>query len=394
MKRKICSITGTRADYGLMRPVYNAIAKNSALHLDLIVTGMHLLPEFRSSLAAIEEDSYGDLHRCSMILGEDSGKAMAQSFGLAVFNMAELLGRIKPDLVLLLGDRGEMLAGAVCASHMNIPIVHMSGGDFSGSIDDSIRNAISKFAHIHLTTCKQSTGRLLAMGESATRIREVGEPGLDAIRQMDFISADSLAQEFGLDLSQPILLGTLHPVTTESDQSGWQMKQTLEALKELDMQTIFTYPNSDAGGREMRDVLESYRTSSFIRIVPNLGSEKYLSLMKISSVLVGNSSSGILEAPSFKVPVVNIGTRQHGRVTANNVIHVPSNKEAIIAAVNFALKDQDFRRDLENCRNPYGDGTAAERTVDILKRLKVGHGLIAKWMDTREEFLSEDKGGI
>src|SRR5450759_2254893 len=321
MIKKILSITGTRSDYGLMTPVFRQIANSQDLTLDLIVSGMHLLPEFKSSLNKIREDNLGKHHLTSMILGEDSGQAMAQSLGLAIFSFSSIIRSVEPDIVLLQGDRGEMLAGAIAAAHINIPIVHMSGGDYSGSIDDSIRNAISKFSHIHLTTCRQSTERLLKMGEQNSRIFEVGEPGLDVIKSMEFIAPEELARELDLVITKPIILAAQHPVTTEADQSGWQMKQTLEALKALDMQTVFTYPNSDAGGREMVSVLESYCTSKFLRIVPNLGSERYLSLMKIASVMVGNSSSGILEAPSFKLPAVNIGTRQYGRLRANNVIH-------------------------------------------------------------------------
>jgi GDP/UDP-N,N'-diacetylbacillosamine 2-epimerase (hydrolysing) len=386
MKRRIVSITGTRADYGLMRPVFSAITQSQSLHLDLIVTGMHLLPEFQTSLADIEADQYGDLHRCSTILSEDNGKAMAQSLGRSVFNIAELLGGLKPDIMLLQGDRGEMLAGAICAAHMNIPIIHMSGGDYSGSIDDSIRNAISKFSHFHLTTCKQSTERLLAMGETSNRIHEVGEPGLDAIRQMAFIPADDLAHEFGLDLSQPLILATQHPVTTEADQAAWQIAQTLDALSDMGIQTIFTYPNTDAGGREMIRVLESFSSKSFLRIIPNLGSIKYLSLMKIASVLVGNSSSGILEAPSFKLPVVNIGTRQYGRLRASNVLEVEYDRRRIKEMIQFALQDKAFRAALATCTNPYGDGRTAEKTAAILKQLKLTPSLLTKWIPTDELF--------
>jgi GDP/UDP-N,N'-diacetylbacillosamine 2-epimerase (hydrolysing) len=394
MTKKICSITGTRAEYGIMTPVFRRIAESQYLTLDLIVSGMHLLPEFKSSLARIREDNLGKHYLASMILGEDSGQAMAQSLGLAIFSFSSIIRGIEPDIILLQGDRGEMLAGAIAAAHMNIPIVHMSGGDYSGTIDDSIRNAISKFSHIHLTTCRQSTERLLKMGEHSSRIFEVGEPGLDVIKNMAFIPPEELSRELDLDITKPIILAAQHPVTTEADQAGWQMEQTIEALKELDMQTVFTYPNSDAGGREMVRILESYCSNKFLRIVPNLGSERYLSLMKMASVMVGNSSSGILEAPSFKLPTVNIGTRQHGRVTANNVIHVSYSKDAIVSAVKFALQNQGFRRELANCVNPYGDGCAVERTVDILRRLKVTQALLTKWMDTQEEFLSESAGGI
>lgn len=388
VKRKIVTITGTRSDYGLMLPVYTAISENEHLEMEMVVTGMHLLPEFQSSLVQIRMDNLCKLHTASMTLGEDSGKAMAQSLGLAIFSISSVLESVKPDILLLQGDRGEMLAGAIAAAHMNIPVVHMSGGDFSGSIDDSIRNAVSKFSHIHLTTCRQSSERLEAMGEPRNRIFEVGEPGLDVIKNMNFIQPEVLAEEFALDISRPIILAAQHPVTTEADLAAYQMTETLEALKVLNIQTVFTYPNSDAGGREMIKVLESYRDCDFIRIVPNLGSKKFLSLMKISSVMVGNSSSGIFESPSFKIPVVNVGTRQHGRVRAFNVIDVPYDKNRIISAVQFALEDADFLVKLNDCINPYGDGASAGRTVEILRRLLITPALLTKWMEHKESFMS------
>lgn len=389
MGRKVLSITGTRSDYGLMSPVYQAISNSDNLELELIVSGMHLLPEFASGLARIREDNFGVLHQASMLLGEDSGKAMAQSLGLAIFNFSEIISSCHPDILLLQGDRGEMLAGAIAAAHMNTPVVHMSGGDYSGSIDDSIRNAISKFSHIHLTTCSQSSERLYSMGESKERVFEVGEPGLDMIGRMQYVSPEELAAELQLDLAQPIILAAQHPVTTESESAVAQLMQTLEALEELDIQTVFTYPNSDAGGREMAQALETFRDRSFLRIVPNFGSRKFLSLMRIASVMVGNSSSGILEAPSFGLPVINIGTRQHGRLRANNVIDVDYERSRIKEAVIFAMNDTIFRGALRECKNPYGDGRTAERTVELLQRLKITPGLLAKWMQTEKSFLLE-----
>lgn len=380
MTRKILAVTGTRADYGLMTPIFKKILQNEELELELIVTGMHLLPEFKSGLETIVRDGIGKLHYVSMILGEDSGKAMAQALGLAIYGMASVMETVKPEIVLLQGDRGEMLAAAIAAVHLNIAVVHMSGGDFSGSIDDSVRNAISKLAHIHLTTCGQSTKRLLDMGEAAERIYEVGEPVLDLIATMDFIPADELAREFSLDLDRPLVLATQHPVTTESDQAAWQITQTLEALEELHLQTVFTYPNTDTGGREMVKVLQSYRDREFIRVIPNLGSAKYLSMMRMATLLVGNSSSGIIEAPSFKLPVVNIGTRQYGRMRACNVIDTGYTKEEIKKAICFALEDRYFRETLmRECKNPYGDGMAAQHTVELLAGLTLDSRLINKW---------------
>ena len=390
MTRKILSITGTRADYGLMTPVFQSICRSSVLNLELIVTGMHLLPEFETSLSKIRDDDFCPLHFVSMVLAEDSGKAMAQSLGFAIYGIAQIIDANKPDILLLQGDRGEMLAGAMTAAHMNLPIVHMSGGDYSGSIDDSIRNAISKFAHIHLTTCSLSTKRLLEMGETVERIFEVGEPGLDLINNMDFISPMELAREFHLDLFKPIILATQHPVTTEAELGAWQIEQTLEALAELKYQTIFTYPNSDSGGREMVKKLLNYKDKDFIRIIPNLGSAKYLSLMRIASVLVGNSSSGILEAPSFKLPVVNIGSRQYGRLRAGYIIDVDYNKNQIKKAIQYALTDEKYRVGLAVCVNPYGDGNTAAKTVDILQHLAITPTLVAKWVrNETQAFLRE-----
>ena len=389
MTRRIVSVTGTRSDYGLMTPVMQSIVLRRTLTLELIVTGMHLLPEFKSSLEQVRKDNFCKLHIAGTTLGEDSGQAMAQSLGLSVFTFSSILANVGPDILLLQGDRGEMLAGAIAAAHMNIPIVHMSGGDYSGSIDDSLRSAISVFSHVHLTTCRQSSDRLLAMGESANRVFAVGEPGLDVIKHLRFVPPETLAREFRLDLSRPVVLAAQHPVTTEADQAAWQITQILEALKELNIQSVFTYPNSDSGGREMTRVLESYRNHDFIRIVPNLGSEKYLSLLKMASVIVGNSSSGIFESPSFKVPAVNIGSRQHGRLTSTNVINVGYGKNEIMSAVRRALEDEDFRGRVRECVNPYGDGKAAEKTVAILERLTITPGLLAKWMRSNESFLSE-----
>ncbi len=393
-RRRIVSITGTRADYGLMKPVHRAIASHPALDLHLIMTGMHLLPEFATSREEVQREAIGTLHEGCAVLGEDSGKAMAQSLGLSLVTTAGILAQVVPDIVLVQGDRGEMLAAALAAAHMNLPTVHMSGGDVSGSIDNSIRNAISKVAHYHLTTCDASTQSLIRMGEDRGRIVEVGEPGLDVLREMRFTPLGELAAELDFAADRPFLLATLHPVTEEADLAASQMRIVLEALSKLDIQVVFTYPNSDAGGRAMRDVLESWRGRPFLRIVPTLGSQKYLSLMQHAAVLVGNSSSGLHEAPSFPVPVVNIGARQQLRLRASNVIDVDFDQSAIAAAVHRAISDPEFRRELAGCRNPYGDGHAAERTLDILLRLQLGPALVAKWRPRQADLLAAQRHGV
>jgi GDP/UDP-N,N'-diacetylbacillosamine 2-epimerase (hydrolysing) len=395
MTRRIAAVTGSRSDYSAMRPVFRQLRDTADLELDLIVTGAHFLPEFHETLAQIESEQFGRLHRAMMSLAEEGGKAMAQSLGLGVFSIAEAIERARPDVLLLQGDRGEMLAGAIAGAHMNVPIVHMSGGDFSGSIDDSIRNAVSKFAHIHLTVCRQSSERLLAMGEAANRIIEVGEPALDVIREMDFIEPEALAREFDLDLARPLLIVTQHPVTTEAAQSAQQMEETLEALCVLELPAIVTHPNNDAGSHAIVGVIEKYRARPFLRVIPHLGSRRYLSLLRIASVLVGNSSSGLFEAPSFRRAVVNIGTRQFGRLRATNIIDVPPDRRAIAGAIRRALNDSAFQEQLQACVNPYGDGHAAERTVEVLRALSITPALIAKWIPSSESFgLSQDFSGL
>jgi GDP/UDP-N,N'-diacetylbacillosamine 2-epimerase (hydrolysing) len=385
--RRIVSVTGSRADYEPMSPLYAAIAAQSEFELHLIVTGMHLLPEFKSSLDRIRSDGFGCLHEVKMILEEDNPRSMAQSMGLALTGFPPLLERIQPDIVLLQGDRGEMLAAAIAAAHMNIAVVHMSGGDRSGSIDDSIRNGITKFANFHLSSCRTSTEALVAMGEAHARIVEVGEPSLDRLKTIEFVPLAELAKQFDLPPDKHFLVATLHPVTVEWQLAADQMTILLQALEEVGMPSVFTYPNTDSGGRAMRDVLESWRGRDFLRIEANLGALRYFSLMHHAKALVGNSSSGLIESPSLHLPAVNIGLRQHGRLRADNVIDVEFDKEEIVKAIKYALTDHQFAERVAKCHNPYGDGSASKRTVDVLSRLNLGPELIAKWKRSGGPFL-------
>ena len=387
MKRRIFAVTGSRAEYGSMRPVFGAIVSGGKLHLELIVTGMHMHPAFRDSLEEIRKDAFGRLHMVQMVPGDDTGKAMAQALGRGILGIAEVFNEVGADVVLLQGDRSEMLAAAVAAAHMNIPIVHMSGGDLTGTIDQPVRNAISQFAHVHLTTCADSTERLRQHGESPSRIFEVGEPTLDVILKQEFAKPEELARDLRLDLSAPVVIATMHPVTTESAQAGAQIAAVLDALESFQLQTVFTYPNTDAGGEVMRDVLESRRGRDWLRIFPHLGSYRYLGLMRIASVMVGNSSSGIIEAPSFGLPVVNVGTRQYGRSRAANVVDVNCTAGEIATGIRKTLENPDFRVIATTCSSPYGDGRAGVRAADILARLRISPALICKWIDSSEAVL-------
>lgn len=383
MPRKIFSITGTRADYGLMRPVYDAINKSTDLELYLVVTGMHFLPEFKESLDKLRVENIGQRIELSVFDRLSTSGSMASTLGAHIQALVPVLEDVKPDIVLLQGDRGEMLAGAIAAAHMNIPVVHMSGGDKSGTIDDSIRHAITKFSHVHLPTCEESRDNLLAMGEEERRIRVVGEPALDIIKSFKPLSRGELAQRFPfLDFSEPFLIVAQHSVTNEAEQAGEHMQTTLEALVMTGFKAIITAPNSDAGSTKITEQIdlfvEKYPNQLFF--VPHLGQENFYSLMSYAAILIGNSSSGILEAPSFKLPVINIGSRQHERLRAENVLDVPHDKAQISETIIKSLSDVEFKRKVQYSKNPYGDGDTSSKTVDVLRSIKIESALLSKWI--------------
>ncbi len=378
MKRKVAVITGTRADYGIYYYVLKEIKNNPNLELKLIVCGMHLCPEFGMTVNEIEKDGFHIEDRFETILASDTGAAMGKSIGLSIINMAQSFERIKPDVLLILGDRGEMLAGAIVASHMNIPVAHVHGGEVTGTIDESVRHAITKLSHIHFASTEDSAQRIIKLGEVKENVFVSGAPGLDYIKNAKYHSREDILNKFNLQ-DESIILMTQHPVTTERELASWQISQTLDALVELGLQTIISYPNSDNGGREMIKVIEEYRSKyDIFKVYRNISQEDYLNLLSITSVMVGNSSSGIIEAASFKLPVVNIGTRQNGRLRANNVIDCDYDKASILKAINISLKDIEFKENLETCVNPYGDGKASKRIAEKLANINIDKKLIQK----------------
>ena len=368
--KKIAVVTGTRADYGILKPVLKAVRSNPKLSLSLIVTGMHLSREFGYTVREIENDGFRIDAKVSMLHAQDTGAAMAKSIGKCVQKMAAALARIKPDILLLLGDRGEMLAGGVAATYMGIPIAHLHGGEVSGSVDEPVRHAIAKLAHIHFPATRESAKRIIKMGEDPSRVFVVGAPALDTIMNEKLLNPTELSKKYGLDLSEPLLLVLQHPVVTEADEAADQIKETLDAIVELKHRTILIYPNADAGGRRMIKVIEKYEKYPFITSFKSLPYIDYLSLMKVASVMIGNSSSGIIEAPSFHLPAVNIGGRQGGRERSTNVIDVKHDKREIARAIKKALYDKGFREKVRKCKNPYGDGRAGVRVAQILSEIK------------------------
>ena len=377
MKRKILYITGTRADYGLMKSVLKEIKKHPELELEIVATGMHLMEEFGMTINEIKKDGF-KIHEIDATYENDNKESMANFIGKFVQLLTKKVKEIKPSIILLLGDRGEMLAGAIVGAYLTIPVAHLHGGEITSTVDEFSRHAITKLAHIHFPATENSAERIIKMGEDPSNVFVVGAPGLDSILNENLIEPTKLSEKYNLDLSKPILLLVQHPVTTEVEDAPTQIRETLEAISELRYQTILIYPNADAGGRKMIEVIKGYEKYPFIKSFKSIPHKEYLSLMRIASVLTGNSSSGIIEAPSFGLPVVNIGSRQEGRERTENVINVDYNKEQIKAAIKEALYDEDFKRIARNCKSPYGDGKASIRIADILSKIKMDKRLLQK----------------
>lgn len=376
MRRKILYITGTRADYGLMRSVLRKIHEHPDLSLDIVVTGMHLMDEFGNTIKEIQNDGYS-YHIVDVNYEDDTKAAMAIFIGRLIEKLTPVVNKLKPDIILVLGDRGEMLAGAIVGVYLSIPVAHIHGGELTSTVDDFARHAITKLAHIHFPATGESKERIMKMGEDPSRIFVVGAPGLDQIFKESLLSREELEMIFNFDFSKPVILVVQHPVTLEVAEAGAQIKETLEAIVSLQYQTIVIYPNADAGGRAMIDVIHEYESFPFIQTHRSLPHIQYLSLMKECSVLVGNSSSGIIEAPSFGLPVINIGTRQNGRQRGINVIETNYTREKIQSGIKMALFDTEFRKKVKESANPYGDGKTSERIVTIFQSLHINPNMFS-----------------
>lgn len=376
--RRICVVSGTRAEYGLLRPVMEEV-QAARLELRLVIAGMHLSHEFGNTYREVELDGFKVDSRVDMALSGDNHAAMVKSVGIGIYGLTQALEGIDPDIVLVLGDRVEAFAAAVSGAGLNKVVAHLHGGEVTrGGLDESMRHAITKFAHVHFVATEKSRDRLTKMGERPETIYRVGAPGLDTVFHTKLYELAELEKVLGVPIRTPFFVAVQHSISTDADSSAEQMKETLEALKVLGCQTVLVYPNSDAGGRRMIEVIESYRREPWLSIFQNIPRVVYLSLLRHAAVLVGNSSSGIIEAPSFHLPVVNIGTRQAGRERSTNVIDVPPLQNEVRAAISLALKDEDFRARVRACQNPYGDGRASARIVDVLRKLEITPQLLQK----------------
>ncbi len=378
-RRVIGVVTVGRSDYSIYLPLLRTIEGTPNLKLRLLVSGAHLASEFGLSVRAIEADGFEISERIEMLVSSDTPEGAAKSIGLGVIGFAQALARDKPDILLLLGDRFEMLAAAVAALPLRIPLAHLHGGEITeGAIDNSIRHAITKMAHLHFVATEEYARRIVQMGEEPWRITVSGAPSLDTLRAFVPLEAKQLEQMIGLPLQPAPLLVTYHPVTLEYGQAAYQIEQLLAALDAIGLPVIFTAPNADPEGRLIATAIQHYvRQHANAIFLKNLGTRAYFSLMQHASAMVGNSSSGIIEAASFHLPVVNIGNRQRGRLRPRNVLDVGHDAQAIIQAIRQAISPA-FRAGLHDLNNPYGDGHAAERIVHVLRSVPLDSTLLVK----------------
>jgi UDP-N-acetylglucosamine 2-epimerase (non-hydrolysing)/GDP/UDP-N,N'-diacetylbacillosamine 2-epimerase (hydrolysing) len=378
--KKIAAVTGARSEYGILYPVLEAIKSRPELNLLLVVTGMHLSHEFGYTVKDIESDGFDISAEVEMLPRDDTLRSMAESVGTGITGMAQAWERLEPDLIVVLGDRTEPLAAAMAGAYMNIPVAHIHGGDTAtgSNIDDSNRHAITKFAHVHFPATEKSEQRIINMGEEKWRVHRVGSPALDVILNEPLSSAVTLSRRLKLDLSRPPVMVVQHPVTTQVEDAAMQMRETLEAVVSTGHPIVVIYPNSDAGGRKMIEVIEEFEKLPTVSTFKSLPRRDYLSLMKVADVIAGNSSSGLVEAPSFGLPAINIGIRQKGRERGNNVIDVGYNRIEITEAIQRALTDRAFRDEISKRRNPYGDGKAGQRIADVLCKLEITTELLQK----------------
>ncbi len=384
-KRKILVVTGTRAEYGIFRSLLDALRARPDIEYGLLATGMHLSPEFGSTINEIRKDPHPIWATVDMLLNSDTPSAQARSLGIGIQGMVQAFEHIRPDIVVVLGDRDEPLAAAMAAAHMNICVAHLHGGEVSGTIDESIRHAITRFAHLHFPATKRSAEFLERMGEQKDRIHLVGACGVDNIRKRTLPEKAEWAKKYRLDPSKPALLAIQHPVTTEFERAAKNMAAFTEAISSFTLQTLFIRANADAGNYAMmaaaREILAKFEAQPHIRAHASIPSEDYLAALKYCAAMIGNSSSGLIEAPVFGTPYVLVGTRQDGRERGPSVLDAPYDKDKIIAALKTALFDEQFRKKAKAGPHPYdpfNDAKAGERIAQVLATVPLTHELIQK----------------
>ena len=382
--RKICVATGTRAEYGLLLPLLKLLRDDPRVELQLLVTGTHLSPEFGLTYRAIIEDGFTISAKVEMLLSSDTPVGISKSMALAQMGAAEAFDRLTPTILVVLGDRFEMFAVTAAAMIANLPVAHLHGGEATeGAVDEAIRHSITKMAHLHFTATEIYRQRVIQLGEQPDRVFMVGTPGLDNILGLELLSQSEFEQSIDFELGQCCVLCTFHPVTLSEGKSEAVFNNLLAVLAARpEMRIIFTYPNADTEGRQLINLIDDFvqqhptRSKAFV----SLGQLRYLSALQYVDLVIGNSSSGLTEAPSFKVATVNIGDRQRGRVESDSVITCAESAEAIEQAVTKALSPE-FQQSLATVENAYGSGGASEKIAEVLKTFPLEGVLLKSFYD-------------
>lgn len=383
--RKICFVTGTRADYGLLYWIMKEVNQDPDLTLQIIATAMHLSPEYGMTVNFIKKDRFHINKKVEMLLSGDTPSAIAKSMGIGTIGFADALSDLKPDILVVLGDRFEILSAVQAATILRIPIAHIHGGESTeGLIDESIRHAVTKMSHVHFTSTKLYKKRVIQMGENPDNIFISGAPGLDNIKKLKLLEKNELEKKIGFKFGKINFLVTFHPVTLFNESHTRQ--SVIELLKAIDFykdaHVIFTKQNADTEGSQISKLISNFvnKKQKNRIFVDSLGQLKYLSVLKYVDVVIGNSSSGIIEVPLFKKPTINIGDRQKGRLKSPSVIDCTEYSQNIIDAINKALST-DFKMTLKNCKSVYGDGQAATRIKSVLKKIDLEKLIIKRFFD-------------
>ena len=369
--RKICFVTGSRAEYGLLSSLMRAVQNDSDLQLQIIATNMHLSPEFGLTYQEIEKDGFRIDKKVEMLLSSDTAIGTSKSVGLALIGFADAFEDLRPDLIVILGDRYEMIAVASAALFHKIPIAHLHGGEITeGAYDDCIRHAITKMSHLHFTSTETYRWRVIQLGEQPDRVFNVGAIGIENIKKIPLMSKEALEDSLDFNMGDKCLIVTYHPVTLENHSAEQQSTALLSALETLSgYKIIFTYPNSDTNGRIIIDKINAYVSahSDKAKAWPSLGVKRYLSALQYATAVVGNSSSGIVEVPSFGIPTLNIGDRQKGRIAAESILHCEATETAIKQGLHTLLSE-DFIRKAKQVKNPYERKDTTENIIHIIKQ--------------------------
>lgn len=379
MPRKVMVLTGKRGGFGAMKPMLRLLRDDPAFELQLVVTDQHLNQRFGRTITEVERE-FPIAAAVDMEQRDGSALGRARALGVCAERMADTLDQLKPDVCLLYGDRGEVLATAMAATAMGVPIGHLQGGDVSGSVDEQVRHAVTKLAHLHFPSTPESAERIQKMGEEPWRVVVTGDHHLDLIVAKEYAARDEVARATGIDPEQPIIVVLQHSETTAPEQAYQQMVETLHAVRDTGLQAVVVYPCSDVGYEGIVRAIEQLAVGPRFHVFRNLDAPVFWGLLSIASVMVGNSSAGIIETPCFRLPALNIGRRQENRLHAENVIHVEHERGAIAAALDRALLDTTFRAAAASCRQIYGDGMAGSRTVDAIRDVSLDSRLLVKRM--------------